>query len=294
MINDETKHPDTYPNRTHHVIVDAGLDPLKHQAFVVVEEAGSLTPGRSHFPPLPGDASNEIVAAGPFTTSDNLLFEPLTELLAYARRKQPQLLVLLGPFIDSDHPELSKGTVDQTFDEMFHLQILEKLQDYVECMGSVARVILMPSIRDAHHDFVFPQVHILVFCVKLNADFYLTRNNVICYNTDVNVACCTVDILKHLSAEEICRNPPGESKQRLANLAKHILSQQSFYPLYPPAKEVPLDFSFAEKALRFSLTPDILILPSDLAPFVKVLTIEGGDDDAELKNSLGSISYALG
>ncbi|CAA0841485.1 DNA polymerase alpha 2 [Striga hermonthica] len=98
-----------------------------------------------------------IVAAGPFTTSDNLLFEPLTELLAYARRKQPQLLVLLGPFIDSDHPELCKGTVDQTFDEMFHLQILEKLQDYLECMGSVARVILMPSIRDAHHDFVFPQ-----------------------------------------------------------------------------------------------------------------------------------------
>uniref|UniRef100_A0A7N0T9S0 DNA polymerase alpha subunit B n=2 Tax=Kalanchoe fedtschenkoi TaxID=63787 RepID=A0A7N0T9S0_KALFE len=31
------------------------------------------------------------------------------------------------------------------------------LQDYVEYMGSSARVLLVPSTRDAHHDFVFPQ-----------------------------------------------------------------------------------------------------------------------------------------
>lgn len=37
----------------------------------------------------------QIIAAGPFTTTDNLFFEPLTELLAYARRKMPQLLVLV-------------------------------------------------------------------------------------------------------------------------------------------------------------------------------------------------------
>ena len=37
-----------------------------------------------------------MVAAGPFTTTDNLLFEPLIELLAYARRKMPQLLILVG------------------------------------------------------------------------------------------------------------------------------------------------------------------------------------------------------
>lgn len=35
---------------------------------------------------------------------------------------------------------------------------LLQLQDYVEYMGSAARVILVPSVRDAHHDHVFPQV----------------------------------------------------------------------------------------------------------------------------------------
>ncbi|XP_011086737.1 DNA polymerase alpha subunit B [Sesamum indicum] len=225
-----------------------------------------------------------IVAAGPFTTSDNLFFEPLTELLAYARRKQPQLLVLLGPFIDSDHPELRKGTINQTFEEMFQLEILGKIQDYVEYMGSAVRVILMPSIRDANHDFVFPQPAFDIHPADFNHQIYSISNPGMFHANEVKVACCTVDILKHLSAEEICRNPQGGSKQRLTNLAKHILNQHSFYPLYPPAEDVPLDFSLAKEALHISSIPDILILPSDLAHFVKVLSFgEGNDGEEQLK-----------
>ena len=44
----------------------------------------------------------------------------------------------------------------------------------------------------------------------------------------------------------------------------------SFYPLYPPAEDTPLDFSLAPEALNISLIPDILILPSDMKYFVKV------------------------
>lgn len=36
--------------------------------------------------------------------------------------------------------------------------ILLQLQDHVEYMGSSTRVLLVPSIRDANHDHVFPQV----------------------------------------------------------------------------------------------------------------------------------------
>lgn len=35
---------------------------------------------------------------------------------------------------------------------------VSQLQDYVEFMGSEVRVVLVPSIRDANHDFIFPQV----------------------------------------------------------------------------------------------------------------------------------------
>lgn len=37
-----------------------------------------------------------------------------------------------------------------------------QLQDYVEYMGSEVRAILVPSIRDANHDFVLPQVTLVL------------------------------------------------------------------------------------------------------------------------------------
>ncbi|RWW02990.1 hypothetical protein GW17_00033890 [Ensete ventricosum] len=52
-----------------------------------------------------------------------------------------------------------------------------------------------------------------------------------------------------------------------------FFSNGSYYPLYPPSLGVPLDLSLAPEALDIPLIPDILILPSDLAPFVKVNTI---------------------
>lgn len=42
-----------------------------------------------------------------------------------------------------------------------------QLRDYVEYMGSAARVVLVPSVRDASHDFVYPQVKISISVVIL-------------------------------------------------------------------------------------------------------------------------------
>lgn len=57
---------------------------------------------------------------------------------------------------------------------------------------------------------------------------------------------------------------------RLARLAAHLVQQQSFYPLFPPPPEgqAQLDFRHAEH-WRMPLTPDVLLLPSRLAPFAK-------------------------
>ncbi|KAG2702654.1 hypothetical protein I3843_06G093400 [Carya illinoinensis] len=226
-----------------------------------------------------------IIASGPFTTSDNLLFEPLTELLTYATRKPPQVLILLGPFLDCEHIEIKKGTTDRSFDEIFHLEILRRLQDYAEYMGSDVRVILMPSTRDANHDFVFPQPPFEIHPPDLKHQVISIPNPGAFEANQVKIGCCTVDILKHLSGEEMSRNPSdGTSNDRMSRLANHILRQQSFYPLYPPAEGIPLDFSLAPEALHISSIPDILILPSDMKYFVKVLSLgEGGEGDEQVK-----------
>ncbi|CAL5338643.1 unnamed protein product [Camellia sinensis] len=236
--------------------------------------------------------SSLIIAAGPFTTTDNLFFESLTELLAYAQRKQPQLLLLLGPFIDSEHPEIKKGAVNRTFDEIFRLEILGRLQDCMEYMGSAARVILVPSIRDANHDFVFPQpavdIQQAVSNISLASHNFkeitlsyqitsLTNPGIFSAN-EIKVGCCTVDILKQLSGEEISRNPSGGSKQRMNRLANHLLSQH---------RNTHVDFSLAPEALQIPCNLDILILSFDLAHFVKqVLSIGDKNDGEEQANCI--------
>jgi len=37
------------------------------------------------------------------------------------------ILSQLGPFIDSEHPDIKKGTVDRDFDEIFRLEVLRKV-----------------------------------------------------------------------------------------------------------------------------------------------------------------------
>lgn len=36
-------------------------------------------------------------------------------------------LFQLGPFVDSEHPEVRRGSIDMTFDDIFHQEILGKV-----------------------------------------------------------------------------------------------------------------------------------------------------------------------
>lgn len=38
----------------------------------------------------------------------------------------------MGPFLDSEHPEIKKGTVDQSFDEIFHIEVLRKVSHFIK------------------------------------------------------------------------------------------------------------------------------------------------------------------
>ncbi|CAL5321169.1 unnamed protein product [Camellia sinensis] len=191
--------------------------------------------------------------------------------------------------------------------------------------GSAARVILVPSIRDANHDFVFPQPISNISlashnCKEITLSYQITSlTNPGIFSANemkkrklkvgekrkmhevekakdeqiskkrqreerrgrIKVGCCTVDVLKQLSREEISRNPSGGSKQRMNRLANHLLSQHSFYPLYPPMEDTPVDFSLAPEALQIPCNLDILILSSHLAHFVKVLSIGDKNDGEE-------------
>ena len=55
----------------------------------------------------------------------------------------------------------------------------------------------------------------------------------------------------------------------MARLAGHLIQQSNMYPLYPASEEVNLDLERAEQHSLLDRAPHLLLLPSDLAQFVR-------------------------
>ena len=56
---------------------------------------------------------------------------------------------------------------------------------------------------------------------------------------------------------------------RLSRLVSHLLSQRSYYPLYPPNQEQNIDFEHKEEHGLIQEPPHLLLLPSDLVYFLR-------------------------
>lgn len=79
-----------------------------------------------------------MVAAGPFTVSDNLLYEPLEDLMKYVLEHKPHLLILIGPIVDASHQDIIEGFTTDPFDVFFeHLVdgFMNKLKEYENVLG---------------------------------------------------------------------------------------------------------------------------------------------------------------
>ena len=118
-----------------------------------------------------------IAASGPFTCSDSLSFEPLHDLLKKIIKSKPDVVILTGPFIDSNHKGLSDGNITldikdedenkigeyaASYEDLFFEKIvkdtLELLFGSEENIGEVStQFILIPSLYDCNQDCVYPQ-----------------------------------------------------------------------------------------------------------------------------------------
>jgi len=49
--------------------------------------------------------------AGPFTSQNDLLYQPLRDLLEIVKRDRPHVLILMGPFLDTKSKDLVDGDI---------------------------------------------------------------------------------------------------------------------------------------------------------------------------------------
>lgn len=227
-----------------------------------------------------------IIAAGPYTTSEDLLYEPLAALLEYAATQKPDVLLLAGPFVDADHPQVRSGLLEETFDQIYESRVAAQLAEFCSKVDGVTRVLLLPTPRDVHHDPTYPQGP-----MPHSADEITNLPNPCTFKcNELVLGCSTVDWLMSCTKEEI--SLASKPADRLPALASHMLNQRSYFPMFPAPTTVPLNTSRGY-GLELPCTPHVLVTPSDLAPFAKIVSIaqpvlkseNAGEEQAAVKET---------
>ncbi|KAM4621221.1 DNA polymerase alpha subunit B [Polymixia lowei] len=206
-----------------------------------------------------------LVACGPYTPSDSLAFDPLLDLITVIIREQPDVCLLLGPFVDSKHEQIEKAQVTETFEAIFS-RCVESIVEGTKSVG--CRLVFVPSQRDIHHLFIYPQPPFTLPDLSKDQAQRVTLVPDPCtlLIEGVTFGLTSTDILFHMGAEEISC---AAGSDRFSRILKHMLTQRSYYPLYPPVEEVNMDYEKFQSYGQMPLTPDVLIVPSELRYFIK-------------------------
>ena len=238
---------------------------------------------------LAGAPMNVVVAAGPYTTADNLEFEPLEDLLANVKSSSPQpdVLVLTGPFVPDRHPMVKAGNITvteekipMTFDELFTYKIGTNLTMALEEMPNL-KVVLVPSLDDVHLSSCFPQPPISMKTKswdpgtqKYEQGTFVDaeqQDRVLCVPNpgtfrinEVTFGVTTADPLFALTPETTSHVPrTSRFADRMAMLAEHPILQRSYFPILPAPEGARVD-ARKWKLMRMPVQPDVLLLPSRL------------------------------
>jgi len=257
--------------------------------FYLVEEILSLPPITAPSPPPSNTdaAFSMCIACGPFSMDSDLEYKPWKDLIEQVKTNKPAVILLIGPFVDAANSRIKDGDVDEPLQQLFDRQFTQRLQDFwVQSPDSL--VLLVPSINDVISDHaVFPQC-------ELNKVFgedprvRLLPNPCRFSVNGISFAVTSVDTLFHLRKEEFFRRTPEvdpliptsePATDAMSNLARNLLQQRSFYPIFPTpldvAHEVNLDVTHSEGIKLVEgeddRAPNVLVLPSRLKQFSKAV-----------------------
>ncbi|XP_051965080.1 DNA polymerase alpha subunit B-like [Xyrauchen texanus] len=206
-----------------------------------------------------------MMACGPFTPSDGLTYDPLLDLINIINKDRPDVCILFGPFVDSKHEQIEKNQVTETFETIFK-RCVDSIVEGTK--GTGCRLVFVPSQRDVHHHYIYPQPPFILPNLSKDDTMRVTLAPEPCTLLigKVTFGLTSTDILFHMGAEEISS---GTGTERFSRIMKHMLTQRSYYPLYPPAEEVNMDYEKFQHFGQMAITPDILIVPSELRYFIK-------------------------
>ncbi|KAK0739318.1 DNA polymerase alpha subunit B N-terminal-domain-containing protein [Apiosordaria backusii] len=241
---------------------------------------------------------NVIFASGPYTADDNLDFEPLKALCNEAADIYVDALVLTGPFIDMEHPLIASGDFDlpeeflssvdpdtATMSTVFKYLISPALNRLASANPNIT-ILLIPSVRDVLDKHVsWPQDAFPRRELGLPKAAKIIGNPMTLSMNEIVLGISSQDVLFELRHEELVGGRPQEPRL-LERACRYLVEQRHYFPLFPPAdrRKLPktgkgdgvgpgavLDVGYLKLGEMVNVRPDVLVVPSSLPPFAKVV-----------------------
>ncbi|GAB0132607.1 hypothetical protein EsDP_00001037 [Epichloe bromicola] len=255
-----------------------------------------------------------LYAAGPYTADDNLDYEPLHALCSQAADTYADALVLTGPFIDIDHPHIAAGDFDlpeeanldpdtATMTTVFKHLFATALNRACSANPHLT-VILVPSVRDTLEKHVsWPQDTIPRKELGLPKSAKIVSNPMTLSMNEMVIGISSQDILYELRSEELSR----ASGDLMGRLCRYLVEQRHYFPLFPPAdrRNLPktgteegvatgavVDLSYLRLGEMVNVRPDVMLVPSSLPPFAKVVESVLAINPGSLSRRKGAGTYA--
>ncbi|XP_061300077.1 DNA polymerase alpha subunit B [Pezoporus flaviventris] len=235
--------------------------------MMVVSKLYEGVPLPFHTPPEPASEQRMVlVACGPYTPSDSIGYDPLSDLVTVITRDHPDVCILFGPFLDAKHEQVENCQLLGSFPDVFKL-CLKMIIEGTRSAGS--QLVFVPSARDVHHDCVYPQppFHYPELPKEDKQRVHFVSDPCTLEVDGIVLGLTSTDLLFHMGAEEISSS--SGISDRFTRILKHILTQRSYYPLYPPSEELNIDYESFYHYASLPVTPDVLVTPSELRYFVK-------------------------
>ncbi|KAI1115769.1 DNA polymerase alpha/epsilon subunit B [Nemania sp. NC0429] len=239
---------------------------------------------------------NVIFGSGPYSADDNLDFEPLHALCSQAADTYADVLVLTGPFIDVDHPLVATGDFDlpeeamdepdtATMSTVFKYMISPALNRLTASNPHIT-IILVPSIRDVIDKHVsWPQEPFPRKDLGLAKAVRIIGNPMALSINEMVLGISSQDILWDLRHEELVGSKPA-TPNMMSRISRYLIEQRHYFPIFPPTDRsklpkvgtvegIPtgagLDTSYLKLGEMVNVRPDVVVVPSALPPFARVV-----------------------
>lgn len=212
-----------------------------------------------------------FVFNGPYTFSDSLNYTALKYIVHLIKMSQPHLVIMGGPFLDINHEFVKEGELfytreDGEVDCFEDLDFYTAFKSYLdrETEGTQTKIVIIPSPNDMVSMFPFPQPPLS----KKDTERVCFLPNPARFTVNgLEFGVVNVDIVRQALSKSFIQNP---QKHRLNHIIEEIVRQKSFFPLYPPREDTPVDISQYEK-YEMPYAPDVLVTMSELPVFADAI-----------------------